>query len=62
LSFNVLPLQESTPPEIQRCNLSSVVLQLLALKIENVLDFDFMSPPSPDAIHAALSLLISLGA
>lgn len=30
-----------------RCNLASVVLQLLALKIPNVLTFDFMSKPSP---------------
>ncbi|KAK2525549.1 Dhx33 [Columba livia] len=36
-----------TIPEIQRCNLASVMLQLLALKVPNVLNFDFMSKPSP---------------
>ncbi|KAG9328770.1 hypothetical protein JZ751_010758 [Albula glossodonta] len=35
-----------TLPEIQRCNLSSVMLQLLALRIPDVLNFDFMSKPS----------------
>ncbi|XP_073874475.1 ATP-dependent RNA helicase DHX33 isoform X4 [Macaca fascicularis] len=36
-----------TVPEIQRCNLASVMLQLLAMKVPNVLTFDFMSKPSP---------------
>ena len=30
-----------------RCNLASVMLQLLAMKVPNVLTFDFMSKPSP---------------
>ncbi|KAJ7395596.1 putative ATP-dependent RNA helicase DHX33 [Pitangus sulphuratus] len=53
---------EMTTPEIQRCNLASVVLHLLALKIPNVLTFDFMSKPSPDAIQAAIDQLDLLGA
>ncbi|XP_064022478.1 ATP-dependent RNA helicase DHX33 isoform X4 [Pogoniulus pusillus] len=36
-----------TVPEIQRCNLASVMLHLLALRVPNVLAFDFMSRPSP---------------
>lgn len=32
---------------LYRCNLASVMLQLLALKVPNVLNFDFMSKPSP---------------
>ncbi|NXU70138.1 DHX33 helicase, partial [Oreotrochilus melanogaster] len=51
-----------TVPEIQRCNLASVMLQLLALRIPNVLTFDFMSKPSPDAIQAAIEQLDLLGA
>ncbi|NWR79890.1 DHX33 helicase, partial [Centropus unirufus] len=51
-----------TIPEIQRCNLASVMLQLLALRIPNVLTFDFMSKPSPDAIKAAIEQLDLLGA
>ncbi|XP_010192757.1 PREDICTED: putative ATP-dependent RNA helicase DHX33 [Mesitornis unicolor] len=51
-----------TIPEIQRCNLASVMLQLLALRVPNVLTFDFMSKPSPDAIQAAIEQLDLLGA
>ncbi|XP_067393949.1 ATP-dependent RNA helicase DHX33 isoform X2 [Emydura macquarii macquarii] len=51
-----------TIPEIQRCNLASVMLQLLALRIPNVLTFDFMSKPSPDAVQAAIEQLDLLGA
>lgn len=35
----------NTIPEIQRTNLSSVVLQLKCLGVKNLLDFDFMDPP-----------------
>ncbi|XP_059828909.1 ATP-dependent RNA helicase DHX33 [Hypanus sabinus] len=51
-----------TIPEIQRCNLSSVMLQLLALGIPNILTFDFISKPSPDAVRAAIEQLEQLGA
>ncbi|KAL8198834.1 UNVERIFIED_CONTAM: putative ATP-dependent RNA helicase dhx33, partial [Gekko kuhli] len=51
-----------TVPEIQRCNLASVMLHLLALRIPNVLTFDFMSKPSPEAIQAAIEQLVLLGA
>ncbi|XP_068950256.1 ATP-dependent RNA helicase DHX33 isoform X2 [Petaurus breviceps papuanus] len=51
-----------TVPEIQRCNLASVILQLLALRVPNVLTFDFMSKPSPDHLQAALEQLELLGA
>ncbi|NXL63218.1 DHX33 helicase, partial [Chordeiles acutipennis] len=53
---------EMTIPEIQRCNLAGVILHLLALRIPNVLTFDFMSKPSPDAIQAAIEQLDLLGA
>lgn len=32
---------------VHRCNLASVMLQLLAMKVPDVLTFDFMSKPSP---------------
>ncbi|XP_041052432.1 ATP-dependent RNA helicase DHX33 isoform X2 [Carcharodon carcharias] len=51
-----------TVPEIQRCNLASVMLQLLALRIPNILTFDFISKPSPDAVRAAIEQLELLGA
>ncbi|KAF5181629.1 Pre-mrna-splicing factor atp-dependent rna helicase deah7, partial [Thalictrum thalictroides] len=40
----------SPVPEIQRTNLGYVVLLLKSLKIENLLDFDFMDPPPQDNI------------
>ncbi|KAF2687908.1 P-loop containing nucleoside triphosphate hydrolase protein [Lentithecium fluviatile CBS 122367] len=55
-------LPESTPPEIQRANLSSVVLQLKSLGINNLIDFDFPDPPSPDVLARALEELYALGA
>jgi ATP-dependent RNA helicase DHX8/PRP22 len=39
-------LEDTTVPEIKRCNLASVVLQLKALGIDDVLGFDFMDKPS----------------
>ena len=37
-------------PEIQRTNLSNVVLLLKSLKVENLLEFDFMDPPPQENI------------
>ncbi|KAB1265328.1 ATP-dependent RNA helicase DHX33 [Camelus dromedarius] len=54
--------EKMTVPEIQRCNLASVMLQLLAMRVPNVLAFDFMSKPSPDHIQAAIAQLELLGA
>ena len=50
------------PPEMQRCSLAAVTLQLKALGIANVLRFDFLSPPAPHALANALELLYALGA
>uniref|UniRef100_A0A8C7DL06 RNA helicase n=1 Tax=Oncorhynchus kisutch TaxID=8019 RepID=A0A8C7DL06_ONCKI len=44
------------------CNLASVMLQLLALGIPNVMNFDFMSKPSPEAMSTAVEQLDLLGA
>ncbi|XP_044104794.1 ATP-dependent RNA helicase DHX33 isoform X1 [Neovison vison] len=54
--------EKMTVPEIQRCNLASVLLQLLAMKVPDVLTFDFMSKPSPDHVQAAVAQLDLLGA
>ncbi|KDR10772.1 hypothetical protein L798_15339, partial [Zootermopsis nevadensis] len=48
-------------PEIQRCNLTNVVLQLLALKIDT-LTFDFMDMPPRESVNGALWQLKQLGA
>ena len=57
-----LALREVTEPEIKRANLSSVVLQLKTMGIENPLEFDFMDPPPKAALLRALELLYALQA
>lgn len=54
-------MQKSTIPEIQRANLTTVILQVLALGI-NARTFDFMDKPPKDAIEGAYEQLKSLGA
>ncbi|XP_076875098.1 putative ATP-dependent RNA helicase DHX35 isoform X2 [Brachyhypopomus gauderio] len=56
--FEKLP--ESTVPEMQRCNLAPVVLQLKALGVDNVLRFSFLSPPPAQSLVQALELLYAL--
>ncbi|XP_010477862.1 PREDICTED: pre-mRNA-splicing factor ATP-dependent RNA helicase DEAH10-like [Camelina sativa] len=55
-------LEDSTKPEIKRCNLSNIILQLKALGIEDIIGFDFIDKPSSGAIVKALAELHSLGA
>ncbi|KAG1671776.1 hypothetical protein FOA52_000153 [Chlamydomonas sp. UWO 241] len=55
-------LQEQTYPEILRSNLSSTVLQLKKLGINDLVHFDFMDPPAPETLMRALELLNYLGA
>lgn len=55
-------MMENTVPEIQRTNLSNVVLLLKSLGVKNLLDFDFMDPPPQDNIMNSLYQLWILGA
>jgi len=55
-------LPDANPPEIQRSNLAPFILQLKALGIDNVLRFDFLTPPPAEMMVRALELLYSLGA
>ncbi len=55
-------LQDNTYPEILRSNLSSVVLQLKKLGIDDLVHFDFMDPPAPETMMRALEMLNYLGA
>eukprot|EP01083_Nonionella_stella_P066695 175857_1 len=55
-------LQEQTFPEILRSNLSSVVLTLKKLGINDLVHFDLMDPPAPETLMRALELLNYLGA
>ncbi|GFP84485.1 probable pre-mRNA-splicing factor ATP-dependent RNA helicase [Phtheirospermum japonicum] len=49
-------------PEIQRINLGMTTLNLKAMGINDLLSFDFMDPPSPQALISAMEQLYSLGA
>ena len=60
-SFNK-DLQENSYPEIQRSNLSEVVLNLKKLGIDDIVHFDYMDPPAPETLMRALEQLNYLGA
>ena len=49
-------------PEIQRINLGLTTLTMKAMGINDLLSFDFMDPPSPQALVSAMEQLYSLGA
>mmetsp|Transcript_21068 Transcript_21068/g.67893 ORF Transcript_21068/g.67893 Transcript_21068/m.67893 type:complete len:593 (+) Transcript_21068:331-2109(+) len=55
-------LQEQTYPEILRSKMSTVVLTLKKLGIDDLVHFDFMDPPAPETLMRALELLNYLGA
>jgi pre-mRNA-splicing factor ATP-dependent RNA helicase DHX15/PRP43 len=50
-------LIEQTYPEILRSNLSSTVLELKKLGIDDLVHFDFMDPPAPETMMRALEEL-----
>lgn len=55
-------LAETGVPEIQRSNMAPVILQLKALGIDNIVRFDFLSPPPAQLVTRGLELLYSLKA
>lgn len=55
-------MEENTTPEIQRTNLSNVVLLLKSLGINDLLNFDFLDPPPSDTLMRSFELLYALGA
>lgn len=52
----------TTVPEIQRINLGVTTLNMKAMGINDLLSFDFMDPPPPQALISAMEQLYSLGA
>ncbi|XP_014102269.2 probable ATP-dependent RNA helicase DHX35 [Bactrocera oleae] len=58
--FEKLP--DRFPPEIRRCELSAMILNLKALGISNILKFNFPSPPPAKNVLAALETLHALEA
>jgi pre-mRNA-splicing factor ATP-dependent RNA helicase DHX16 len=57
--YNELPA--SNVPSIQRANLLPVCLQLMAIGIRDLISFDFLDAPSPQALMGALETLYALG-
>lgn len=57
-----LSLQEDAVPEIQRCNLSSIILQLKTIGIDDVLGFRYLQAPSRESLKRSLQQLLMLGA
>ena len=55
-------LDENTAPEIQRSDLTTLLLQIKALGVTNVLSFDLMSMPSAEALSHGLETLYALSA
>ena len=49
-----LKAREVTIPEIQRCQLSNILLNLLSLGISDVVNFEWIDKPAPECISAAL--------
>jgi ATP-dependent RNA helicase DHX8/PRP22 len=59
-AFDALPA--SPVPEIQRSNLATVALQLLAVGVDDVCSFEFLDPPPRSALEKALEMLYALEA
>lgn len=55
-------LEANPTPEILRVNLATIVLLLLSMGITDLVHFDFMDPPSLQALIKSLELLYALGA
>ncbi|XP_065865463.1 probable pre-mRNA-splicing factor ATP-dependent RNA helicase DEAH5 [Euphorbia lathyris] len=51
----------ATTPEIQRINLAYPVLTLMAMGISDLFSYDFMDPPSSQALTSAIGQLYGLG-
>ena len=55
-------MRENAEPEIRRSSLLSTMLYLKVLGIDDVLGFDYLDAPSPEAISLALNQLFIMGA
>lgn len=59
---DILEMYLQPIPEIQRANLSSVMLLLKNLKVMDVLKFPFLDSPPPDLLYCSLYELWAMGA
>ncbi|GJY66446.1 probable pre-mRNA-splicing factor ATP-dependent RNA helicase DEAH5 [Tanacetum coccineum] len=61
-NFTYNEMSPTSIPEIQRINLRMTILTLKAMGINDLFAFDFMDPPSPQALISAMQQLHSLRA
>nr|GFD13450.1 probable pre-mRNA-splicing factor ATP-dependent RNA helicase DEAH5 [Tanacetum cinerariifolium] len=61
-NFTYNEMSPTSIPEIQRINLCMTILILKAMGINDLFTFDFMDPPSPQALISAMQQLHSLTA
>lgn len=54
-------LKENIVPEILRCNLSMVALQLRAMGISSIMEFEFMNQPPIESLKHAVEEIYALG-
>jgi pre-mRNA-splicing factor ATP-dependent RNA helicase DHX15/PRP43 len=57
-----LELKSYSIPEILRSELSSTILNLKLLGVENIVKFDFMEAPAPETVFRGLEILVHIGA
>jgi HrpA-like RNA helicase len=55
-------LEEETPPEILRTNLSNVILVMKASGIDDIVGFDYLDSPALESLKRGLEELLYLGA
>lgn len=55
-------MDDHLPAEIKRCNMDSVLLQLISIGIKNIDTFEFLERPEDARLKAALNSLLSLKA
>ncbi|KAF7338545.1 hypothetical protein MVEN_02080700 [Mycena venus] len=58
-AFNALPL--STPPEITRTDMTTPILQLKSLGIDDLMKFEWVSAPPAESVLRALEGLVAAG-
>lgn len=53
-------MSDHLSPEIQRCNLDGVILQIISIGIKNLNTFEFLQRPNEEQLRSALRHLIAL--
>lgn len=53
-------MEENSIPEMLRTNLESVIITMLKINITDILHFDYMDSPSPNAVMRAVENLMYL--